>query len=76
MKPDYICVVIGMVAVIAGLILVILTFQTEDLPVGMLALALMLGGHTSVTVGLTRLASRELLYGDWKDREGQKGGEE
>jgi uncharacterized membrane protein HdeD (DUF308 family) len=76
MKPDYVgCVVLGTAAMIAGLVLVFQVFQTEDLAVGVLALALVVGGYASATVGLNRLASRELLYGGEKDREGRKGGE-
>jgi len=75
MKPRYmIYVVIGMVAMMAGIVLV---FQTEDLSVGILALALVVGGYTSATAGLNRLASHELLYGGGQGRKGQKeGGEE
>lgn len=77
MRPRYmIYVVIGTVAMVAGIMLVFQTFQTEDLAVGVLALALVVGGYASATAGLNRLASHELLYGGEKEREGQKEGGE
>jgi hypothetical protein len=75
MKLNYLAyVVLGTAAMIAGLILVFQTLQTEDLVVGVLALALVVGGYASATIGLNRLTSRELLYGAEEEQEGQKGG--
>jgi fatty-acid desaturase len=69
-------VVIGTVAMVVGIMLVFQMSQTEDLAVGLLALALVVGGYASATAGLNRLASHELLYGGEKGREGKKEGGE
>ena len=77
MKPRYmVYVVMGTVAMVAGIMLVSQMSQTEDLAAGLLALALAVGGYASATAGLNRLASHELLYGGEKEREGKKEGGE
>lgn len=67
-------VLMGLLATAGGLALVAFSEGFVENTAGLLMLV---AGGLSATLGLIRLALHELLYGDEKEREGQKeGGEE